>query len=338
VFSYRRSLIFLGIVSATLATVLQTVGAVGYANQSSTVFTALFRFLPLAGLAYILATLVATRWKMLTRGDRWGLAVFFLLFFLSDFSAGKRGALFAPMLIALIVLAFERPDSLKIRPRTVLVSLVVLVFAIPPMFNLVESVRRAVHGGGTPFVALTSDSTTGRSVADVGAAITDRLGSFDATFDVITHTPSGLRSQLSPTGVLRGTVGGLIPDRIWSTHRVGLGVLYARYYQRLPPKTRSAGAWSGFGTAFGLFGWWGFVAVGAWGFLVGAALKRWSRSALFVAGMSSYTLFATIFLVITSGNIDTIMSEYFAQMAACAVMLGVLAAPRVRRRLPIKAR
>lgn len=330
-FQNRRVFIGAALLCSFIAAILPLVGLVSRSQSRSTEFSVASQLLPLQVLTFILMALVMNSWSRLGLGEKWAALTTFSLTFVSDFVGGRRGTAFTLVLIWLVVLLFQEPRR-RLNLRRLGAGAVFFVLIMPTLFSYTVEFRESVDRGGTVLDVLTRPSgrqhLSGRDIAEF---VTDRLATFDATFQAITYNPQGLDEELTTLGVARTAIARITPDFVYSTNRLNLGRLWGHYYDGVPRTYAHAGVWSGLGLTYRSSGWFGLAIVSVWAFVIVSVIARMMQRPKYGGALSAYACYVLVVQMVFSGNIDDVMAQFVAQVAGLGALVFLVRVPHKKR-------
>lgn len=326
--AHRRPLLTAAAVFSVINAALPTFNLLARNQSQSTEFSVLSQVLPLQVLTFVIVSLIINHWRQLVLPEKIAAVASALLTLTADLVGGRRGSLFGMLITYVIVSLWTQPNR-KISVSRWAAATVLFIVVLPTLFGLTLSFRRSVDTGGTVqdvIVGGYAGDTT--SVWSIAEFITDRLGNFDATLTAMNFNPPGLDEELSGRGMLRSFLLRLTPDTLYSPDQHTLGRLWGIYYQGIPETYRHAGAWSGFGIAFGFFRWWGALAVFFWVFAVARLLARFASVPALSGAVAAYLSSALLVVIVRSGNIDDVAAQAVAQLTTLGLLLALVRVPR----------
>ncbi len=320
----RGPLIVVAIPLSAIAALLPALGLVSRVQTEATAFTAVAQVLPVEAATFMIMFLAVRHWSRLLPPERIGIVIALLFFVTRDLVYGRRSALFSLALLWIMTNTWAEPLSKRFNVKKTLLAGLSAILIAPVFLSYIIAFR--ISGESTVDRSEALAQRSQYSIEAIGEFVTDSQAGFDSTLSATTFMPFGLPQQLSLASTAQTMASQITPDRLWKTEKLTLGRLYTIYYFNFPLHLANSGAWSGFGLAFGLGGWFGLIAIVAWGFGVMALVRRWRRVPRWGGGLSVYSLSVLVAVTVKSGNIDVLLAQYIAQIVGAFILFIILEA------------
>lgn len=261
-------------------------------------------------------------WRFSTLAARLLAASAVILWMLSLFIVGKRGAIVSPLVYFGIVLITEGAAA---RRRTLAVTacatlMVLLVF--PSFLSAVTAVRYGVFAGSGP-LGQGDRRTVEYGYSDGFALVAERVAGMDQLVAIL-HVPPALGTPApSAAPIMRSALGRIVPRALWEATDLPLGKLFALRYQGHTLEDVHHGAWTGIGLAVAMFGRAGLlVAVAGWALVSMAILRLAQRFR--TPGLRASLVYFLIFVALAEGNVDDIFALSVTNVVFGAAVLRVV--------------
>jgi hypothetical protein len=200
---------------------------------------------------------------------------------------------------------------------------------LPAYLEFISLVRDGYYISGNALEApIQLFGTIGLDLGSTIAFLSNRLAGFDALVATIYFPRDILTPYIGIPQIVSAAAGQLVPDAIWASSTIGVGKVFAFFFQGIPLYVVHDGAFLGFGMAFALFAWWGLVFLAALGFFATAGFVWLSRRPVWGAAFSTYFLFQFVLIFFMEGNLDILISHFISNVAVIVLILWVLQAPQ----------
>ena len=237
-----------------------------------------------------------------------------LLNVVGSFLQGSKAVLMLVALFAIFILLVCKPKTeLKFSKFFIYVFCIgIPLFASFLFMDLLRNFSR-LHPEGVDYGKLLNvfwEQTTDKNFATrVGGIFTGRLGCYDGIMVTFLRHSESIDKVFSLGNMFASYIELLVP--FVSNDSVALGSGVSQHISNLPSTFKHAGAIGGFGTMLYLGGSWAIllaVAVPAiWSLFLAIVLKTVRSLSLQLVYVSLW--FASVFLIINSGNFDSILQS-----------------------------